>query len=234
MAVVSGGLRRWRGNGVALVLCLALLILSAVLPCAGCGKAEKGAPAEEEQAVEEAAEEGGAGETVEEETAEGGEEVVVSESGGYTEFDLEDKHLRRGGFNRGLRVSDIRWADHGEYFRIVFEFRRADGGEVTVVPNVSTRYPGPPDNKEYWNLYITLEDIVCGEFSSPLFSPDVPVSLGDPLVEKMRWEYTADTDQVRFLVECSYSPAHPGVSSRPHRLMYMTHPMRIVVDIRKF
>jgi hypothetical protein len=45
---------------------------------------------------------------------------------------------------------------------------------------------------------------------------------------------TADTEPVIFLVTCSYSPAHPGISSRPHRLTYQARPVRVILDILKY
>lgn len=212
---------------------LAVLILSLSLVTGGCGKSEEAGPGEVEK--EEVVEEEPQEEVVEEGAGES-EEEEVSVTGGDTEFDLEPKKVGVLEPMPELRIADIRWADHDEYFRIVFEFRNADGSEVTRVPQVSTSYkPGAaPGEWEYWNIFISLDCMIRYQFDFPPFNgDDVPVSLGHPLVKSMERVGTADTEPITFLVRCAYSPAHPGVSSRPHRLMYATHPMRVIVDIRK-
>ncbi len=235
----AGGMRK-RGWVFALC-CAGLFLLASLFVSCQCGRSVKGEQEEVEQKEEEidgdeSEEEGartGDGED-EEEDEEGGEDEIP-ESGGISEFDLNEKSIGSGSTVSDLEVADIRWADHGDYFRIVFEFARSGGGEVTAVPNCHTWYSGAPGDKEYHKIYITLEDIPTYRFDyAPFAADDTPVSLGDPLVETLQRVGTADTEPVFFLVTCSYSPAHPGVSSRPHRLIYQTHPMRIILDILKY
>jgi len=159
-----------------------------------------------------------------------------STSGGNTDFSLDMQEIGKGDLVSDLKVADIKWSDQGEYFRIVFEFEREDGGEVTEVPNCNTWYTasGSPGHEKYYELFIALDDILPYQFDYAPFSvADKPVSLGDSLVETMERVSSADTEPVFFLIRCSYSEAHPGVSSRPHRLMYESDPMRVILDIQK-
>lgn len=236
MQELSG--RGRRPARAALLILIALFFLSAALAYGGCGKSEEGVKEEKEEAEvreeETAEEEAGAAEEAEEVEEEEEEEEEESVTGGSTEFRLEEQSIGSGVFMTDLEVTDIYWQDHGDFFRIVFEYRRKDGGEPTKVPNVSTFYGGAPGNEEYWNIYINLSDITIGEMKVPTFyTESIPVSLGNPLVKTMERTPTADTESVVFLVKCAYSPAHPGVSSRPHRIMYQTRPMRVMVDIQK-
>ncbi len=159
-----------------------------------------------------------------------------STSGGNTDFSLDMQEIGSGQTVSDLKVADISWSDQGEYFRIVFEFELADGGEVTEVPNCNTWYTasGSPGHEKFYELFIALDDIQTYQFDYPTFAvAGKPVSLGDPLVETMERVSSADTEPVFFLIRCSYSEAHPGVSSRPHRLMYESDPMRVILDINK-
>jgi len=54
-------------------------------------------------------------------------------SGGNTDFSLNDQQIG-GAYVPDPRIVDIRWADHGDYYRIVFEFENQDGSEVTTFP----------------------------------------------------------------------------------------------------
>ena len=220
---------------IALV-CAASLLTLTVLACAGCGKTEQGA-AENQQETEDEDEEDNTtiitiedGDMLEEDE----EDEDASISGGNTDFILEGQTIGSGEFIEDLKVTDIRWAEHEEYFRIVFEFEYADGSEVTEVPNCHTWYPGAPGDERFYELFISLEDVMQYRFDyAPFVTAEVPVSLGDPLVETMERASGADTEPVFFLVKCAHSEAHPGVSSRPHRLMYESDPMRVILDIRK-
>ena len=211
-----------------LTLFLVLLALFAGLwVTAGCGDSK----------------EEGAGETVEETAAEettSGEAVSGTGSGnaggggggaqsGSASFSLEDQVIGNGTFNPDLKVTDITWADHGDYFRIVFELKKADGTDLTAVPNCHTWYSNP-----YYVLILSLDDIPTWKYDYPLLQEAVvPVQFGDPVVQMMfRWS-TADGEPITIEVTCAYSEAHPGVSSRPHRLTYEANPMRVILDIQK-
>ncbi len=231
----AGGRKEWPITAWVCLLCSLLLLWSAALPLLGCGGKEKEA-ATEEEAVEEKPTEGGEEAKPEIPVEEEEEESsVLPESGGATEFKLQNQSIGSGGVMTNLQLTDIYWQDHGDFFRIVFEYRRKDGKDPDQVPNVSTFYGGVPGNEEYWNIYIHPNDILIGDMKVPTFAAEgVPVSLGNPIVQTMERVPTADTENVAFLVKCTYNPAHPGISSRPHRLRYQTHPMRIMVDILKY
>lgn len=221
----------------ALAALLALAMLTA-----GCGKS-KTEPAGEQARVSEKSEEATAptgAETAEEEAEAGEEEAATEEeasvTGGNASFSLEKQQIGEGGYIHDLRIADIRWADHGDYFRIVFEVEKSDGSAVTEVPNCYTLYPASdfPASENYHELFISFKDIPRYQYDYPEFqADDTPVSLGDTLVKTLERVGVADTEQLRFKISCAYSEAHPGVSSRPHRLMYATNPMRVILDIQK-
>lgn len=223
---------------LALLSCLFLLLWGVVLPLAGCGGKEE--TTTQEGVVEEKSRE--TEERAEEESHAGEEKVEEEEeteelpgSGGATQFELEDQSIGSGVIMADIQLTDIYWQDHGDFSRIVFEFRGDDGEEPAGVPKVTTYYGGVPGSEEYWNIYVHLNDIILEEMRVSAFMTEgVPMDLGDPVVRTMEMVPTADTESVAFLVKCAYSPAHPGVSSRPHRLRYQTHPMRIMVDILKY
>ncbi len=226
----AGGRRGGSIPAWVFLVCTSILLCSAALPLGGCRGREEAAT--EEEAVEEKPVEDGE-EVKPETTAEEASELL--ESGGATEFKLQNQSIGSGSFITGIQLTDIYWQDHGDFLRIAFEYHTDDGGEPTSVPNLSTFYGGTPGNEEYWKIYIVLSDIILEDMKAPTFAAEgVPISLGNPIVQTMERTPTADTESVVFLVKCTYSPAHPGVSSRPHRLRYQTHPMRIMVDIMKY
>lgn len=231
--------RKWKR--ILALVCVALLLLPGLFASCQCNKSEGGAQEVKKEDIgtqengTEEARTGAKREEVEEGVEEEEKEEEIPATGGISEFDLEEKSIGAGGHISDLKVTGISWADHGEYFRIVFEFAKSGGGEVTAVPNCHTWYAGAPGNKEYYKLYITLDDIITYKFDyAPFMAGDTQVNLGDPLVKTMQRVWTADTEPVFFLVTCSYSPAHPGISSRPHRLLYQAHPMRVMLDILKY
>ncbi len=154
--------------------------------------------------------------------------------GGSTDFSLESHQLGDGMIRSGLEVTDISWSDEGEYFRITFQFAQSGGGDVVEVPNCFSWYRGSAGDEGLYGLFISLDDIPTGEFDyAPFAAAGTPVGLGDPLVETIERVGAEDMDPVTFLVRCAHSEAHPGTSSRPHRLMYDTGPMRVYLDIQK-
>jgi hypothetical protein len=216
----------------------AALLLLATIACAGCGKAGQEKQTEPSTSSEEEA--GTTSPTTLEESStplEEGTTSTDSESsvvGGNMNFSLDNQQIGSGTYFTKLKVTNVRWADHGDYFRIVFEYKHEDGSEATGIPNVHTFYPGPLEHKEYHKIEINLLDIIRYQFDfAPLNPDDAPVSLGDPLVKTIQRLSTADMEPVMFLVTCSYSPYPRGISNRPHRLMYQTHPMRVILDIQK-
>lgn len=231
MPIWGGGMR------FLLVLCLASLIILTLFACSGCGGSEEGAVEEHEN--EQVETEDDENRTQEADTSQEeyqAEEDEASISGGGSDFELEPQEIGAGAHLSDLRITDIRWADHGEYFRIVFELECSDGSEVTEVPNCHTWYTGfgHPEHEKLYELFVSFDDILNYRFDyAPFAAADTPVSLGDPLVETIKRLSWADTEPVCFEVECAHSDAHPGVSSRPHRLMYQTHPMRVIMDIQR-
>jgi hypothetical protein len=235
-----GGAETRKGRAAAVSAALVSILILALVPAVGCGAAEK--PVSLEQGGDNAEAVNTEEETIideepGEETSERSEETAEDESGEPedgtgTEFLLEGQEIGSGEPLPDLEIDDIHWSDHGYYFRIVFELRRTGGGETAGVPNACTRYVG---EDSLHRIVLTLEDVPTCRFDyEPFAAEDEPVSLGDPVVENLIRLGTADTEPVSFMVECTYSPAHPGISSRPHRLLYSTSPLRVILDILKY
>lgn len=224
------GKKKLRGT----VEVLALVVLCAGLwMTAGCGGSTKGS---QETGTGQATSTS-AGDTAQNQNANqntntntngGQSEGTSSVSGGNTDFSLNNQQIG-GAYVPDPRITDIRWADHGDYYRIVFEFENQDGSEVTTVPKTHTWYFKPD-----YGIAIAFDNFATFKYDYSEFTEgDVPVNLGDALVKTMyRWD-TADGEPVTFEVDCEHSDAHPGVSARPHRLMYQTNPMRVILDIQK-
>jgi len=223
---IFGGARK---TSLLIVLCAALLLALAAFAAVGCGGSEDDAvQQEQDQVSEETAGEGQ--EDTATESDEGSEDDSgIPSSGGNTAFSLELQEIGEGNEVAAYKLSDVTWEDHGEFFRVIFELKNADGSDVTEIPYCNTWYVS-----EYYDIGISLNNIITYKFDyAPFAAAEVPVSLGDPLVETIERMFTADTEPVGFRVICAYSEAHPGTSSRPHRLMYITDPMRVLLDIQK-
>ena len=160
-----------------------------------------------------------------------GEETTFDEEtieAGSTEFSLEGQSIGEGIVVPDVAIHSISWSDHGDYFRIMFTLGVGDASELNGVPSCSTRY-----TNEHYSLAITFDDIRTYQFDyAPFINADVPVSLGDPVVEHMQRKPSGRDDPIWFEVVCAHSEAHPGTSSRPHRLMYSTRPATVILDIQ--
>ena len=205
-----------------LVACVVMVTILPMAICAGCGDSDSGSRPL-------------AGDV--EETFMGsdsplyGEETTFDEGAieaGSTEFSLESQSIGEGIVVPDVAIHSISWSDHGDYFRIMFTLGVGDAPDLTGVPSCSTRY-----TNEYYSLAITFDDIRTYQFDyAPFLNADVPVSLGDPVVEYMQRKPSGRDDPIWFEVVCAHSEAHPGTSSRPHRLMYSTRPATVILDIQ--
>jgi len=216
-------------TSLLIVLFAALLLALAVFATAGCGSSGDDADQQEQEQVSEET----AGEDQEDTTIASDESAEcdsgIPSSGGNTEFSLELQEIGAGNVGAAYKLTDVSWEDHGEFFRVIFELKNADGSDVTEIPYCNTWYVS-----EYYDIGISLNNIITYKFDyAPFAAAEVPVSLGDPLVETIERMFSADTEPVSFRVICAHSEAHPGTSSRPHRLMYITDPMRVILDIQK-
>jgi hypothetical protein len=213
------------------VTCLVMMLIASTAVLAGCGASDESTPAQTEEV--------GQSETGSDETAVGSDSALSGEDtsaaddssieAGSTEFSLEKQTIGEGIIVPDAKIHSISWSDRGDYFRIEFTMGLGDGGELTGVPNCSTGY-----TNEYYSLAISFNDIRTYQFYYPPFAdPDVPVSLGDPVVEYMQRKPSGRDEPIWFEVVCAHSEAHPGVSSRPHRLMYSSRPGTVILDIQK-
>lgn len=227
-----------RALAVPLAASLALLLCLGLMFAVGCAGTETSGEdtaqgAQEEQGITDTSTSG--------REAEGGREETTGENGGetpaeggYTEFSLERQEIGGGSPFEWVKISDISWTDEGDYIRFVFAMERQDGGDPTHVPDVVVDTVEVPE-EELYEVCIWFRSVSpsTGIGDPRLQEAEVPVPLGDPVIKSIERLATGEGEGSGFAVRCAYSPAHPGVSSRPCRLMYLADPMRIIVDIQK-
>ncbi len=158
-------------------------------------------------------------------------------SGGHTSYSMDGQKIGEGNYSEWLKIVDVRWADHGEYFRVVFELKRLDGSDTTIVPNVETKYvshdPGPTYSYEDTFVYIYFNNVRgTGAFFDTDLPAGVHVSMGNSLLEYIERLSTAYGEPCTLRVYYRTNKAHPGVSSRPSKLHWETNPMRVILDFR--
>jgi len=154
--------------------------------------------------------------------------------GGYTEFSLERQEIGEDSPFEWVKISDVSWTDEGDYIRFVFAMERQDGSDLVHVPNVAVTTVEVPEEELYQVCIWFISVRPSTGIGDPRFvEAEVPAPLGDPVVETIERLATGEGEGSGFAVRCAYSPAHPGVSSRPRRLTYLTDPMRVIVDIQK-
>lgn len=233
---IEGGLR------AALILIMAAALCVPLLTLAGCGKAEVregGAQPQEEyvQAQEEAAAVDGAppGEGAAESDAldvpdsdgdAGDDGSEGTSGGGNTSFAFDAQALGSSGGYPGFDVVDVRWSDHGDFYRIVFELRGHDGAVLDRVPICETYYPDgtatPEDMRRLGIRLVGFYDLLDEE----LMPTHATVSTGDDVVTEItNMGIFGATDTLHFWVSMSWP--------HKHRLHYLADPMRIILDISK-
>jgi len=217
---------------LAMLLCLGLIF---AVGCAGTETSGEGTTQgmEEEQEITDTGTSGReAEEGREETTGENGGETPAE--GGYTEFSLERQEIGVDSPFEWVKISDISWTDEGEYLRFVFAMQRQDGSDLAHVPNVAVSTVEVPEEELYEVCIWFMSVRPSTGIGDPQFiEAEMPVPLGDPVIESIERLTTGEGEGSGFAVRCAYSPAHPGVSSRPRRLMYLADPMRIILDIQK-
>ncbi len=118
----------------------------------------------------------------------------------------------------GIQLKQIRWSDHGTFFRIVFDMATPDGQPLLQIPHAETSMA--PDRKQI--------RVLIGGIRSVSSSPNVKaqkVQIGDSLVTSMTL-VSAKDDQSRI---------YDINLSRPssYALAGLGSPGRIVIDILK-
>lgn len=118
----------------------------------------------------------------------------------------------------GLQLRDVRWSDHGTYFRIVFEMGTPEGELVLQVPHADTTMSA--DGKQ---IKVVLGGI--RSMSSNASVTSASLDPGDPFVTSIRRLPESDDQALVYSIDL----ASPGAYS----LAGLGSPGRIVVDITK-
>lgn len=116
----------------------------------------------------------------------------------------------------GLQLKNIRWSDHGTYYRVVFEMATPDGKPVLQVPHAEASING------------TSLRVVLGGIRSLGSSPSVTTSdnvIGDTIVKSIN--RTKESDDQALVYEITL--AQPSTYS----LAGLGSPGRIIIDIIK-
>ncbi|MDO8735642.1 MAG: hypothetical protein Q7K29_00965 [Thermoleophilia bacterium] len=118
----------------------------------------------------------------------------------------------------GLQLRDIRWSDHGTYYRIVFEMGTPEGDQVLQVPHADATMSADG----------TQIKVVLGGIRSIGTNESVTSSsldLGDPVVTTLKRLQQSDDQSLAYSIELA--------SPSTYSLAGLGSPGRIVVDITK-
>ncbi len=210
-----------RKKSRTLMPALLLLILFIALVAPGCAKKEA-AEEEAERAVSEeeappaAAEERAA--EAERERPEGTEAEETEEAEEAMPFASGTQSLGSG-WAADMVISDVRWADHGTYFRIVFELRKSDGTEATSLP-ATQAYPANSEGSEL-NIFFLGAGVTDSRFRNESDS----VSVAHPLITRIGRTVGGGSGETTFKVT-----ATAPIRYYLHRV---TGPLRVILDIER-
>lgn len=118
----------------------------------------------------------------------------------------------------GLRLNDVRWSDHGSYFRIVFDMTTSSGEPVLQVPHAQSSLS--PDGK---TIQVILGGIRSLGSKPNATAADLPI--GDPLVKGIKRVPSMDDQSLIYEIQLTQQTnyALAGIGS----------PGRIVIDINR-
>lgn len=205
-------------------LAILLLFLAAIIPL-GCGKSEPAGVSEERETEGEVGEEAaeaeerttGPGEGAREGAETGEREPETETDTESIPFSSEGQSIGSGGVP-GLVITDVRWSDHADYYRIVFELHKSDGTDVSSLPLTQTWYD-MAQNK-------LLIFVLGPEVSDPqLDNLGEEVHLGDPKVTTIKRVAGGGSMETTFVISMS--------EPLPHYLHFVTGPLRVILDIEK-
>lgn len=214
---------------------LSLLLLASMSPLVGCGggEAEKG-----EATGEESAEEGTIGEeAVREEapsreagegdrTTPGGEESAGTEAPpGYLYGRQEIGSTTPLEY---LQLVDVRWADHGDHFRVVAELRRLDGSDATRIPWCFADYSDDPTIEPGTEIRLYIRGVRREDIRATSLTLGEGALTGDAVCYQLLMTPFGSVDGVE--------PVNIFVSTRdrrPFRLTHETASLRIILDVWK-
>lgn len=203
-----------------------LLLAVSATSLTGCGRKEaereKG-QAEEERVVEE---------TAAERTG-GGEEAAPSdgesaESGPPAGYLYAKQEIGSKTPLEYLKLVDVRWSSHGDYFRVVAELKRLDGTDATNVPWCFADYSDDPTIEYGTEIRLYIRGIKPEDIEVTSLKGSEGQLTGDPVCSQILMTTGGSLDGVE-LVNLFVSTE----TKRPFRLAYATAPLRIILDIWK-
>jgi hypothetical protein len=118
----------------------------------------------------------------------------------------------------GLQLRDIRWGDHGTYYRVVFEVGTPDGQQILQVPHAEASMSA--DGKQ---IRVVLGGIRSIGTNSNVTSATLPV--GDTLVSTIRRLPESDDQALVYSIDLTAPAAYS--------LTGIGAPGRAVIDIEK-
>ncbi|MBC7247103.1 MAG: hypothetical protein H5T73_04900 [Actinobacteria bacterium] len=127
-----------------------------------------------------------------------------------------------------LQLVDVRWSDHGDYFRLVAELKKLDGSDVENVPWCRAEILEDPTDLPGRNTMLFIRGIHAADIHVASLRPGIGTLTGDPMCFQVSLTTTFSYDGV------DGATLHVSKNDkRPHRLSYATSPMRIILDIQK-
>jgi hypothetical protein len=214
-----------KANLAATVL-IATMLLTAVVVAGGCGSSTRSSgtqPAKSEETTQQGQVNGNTqaassqqSSSTSSSTSSGSGSDDDSDAGVVYSFDSQQ--VGSGFPPELLKVVDVRWSDHGSYFRIVFDVKKLDGSDSSYVPQCGVGYA--VDHTSL-SLYIVGTSVTDPAFSTI----GSYVSIGDTVVDSMAQVMPAGSGEATFGIHLT----------APHgcHLSYATGPLRFIVDIDK-
>ncbi len=127
-----------------------------------------------------------------------------------------------------LKLVDVRWGSHEDYFRVVAELKRLDGTDVTNVPWCFADYSDDPTIEYGTEIRLYIRGIKPEDVQITSLKGGHGQLTGDPVCYQILMSTYGSLDGV--------DPVNLFVSTktkRPFRLTYATAPLRIILDIWK-
>lgn len=220
---------------LAVLAVLLLLPLASMSPLVGCGggKAEKGEATGEKSAEEETfREEVAKKEAPSGEAREAGPPTPGGEESAGTELPSGYLYQRQeiGSTTpfEYLQLVDVRWADHGDHFRVVAELKRLDGTDATFVPWCFAEYSDDPTIEPGTEIHLYIRGVRREDIHVTSLTLGEGALTGDAVCYQLLMTPFGSVDGV--------DPVNIFVSTRdrrPFRLTQETAPLRIILDIWK-
>jgi len=118
----------------------------------------------------------------------------------------------------GLQLRDIRWSDHGTYFRIVFEMGTSDGQLILQPPHADSSMS--PDQKQITVILGGIRSLGSNETVTAQ-----GLDIGDSLVVRMDRLRAEDDQSLVYTIDLSQASTYS--------LAGLGSPGRIIIDVNK-